>query len=143
MTLAERIENAVEDWTFAKYAERLASRGRAATQRRDWWAPDWSEYLYSVAGTEFQIPGLELPLISVGCWIPAGEEYGDFSGPQYMIFTYDGRFFAKAGRNLSHVGAEFEGQFYEVKAEQVTVDSWTRLDDTELDGELTNPEAGF
>lgn len=140
MITSEQVEKAVEDWIFERYTERNNRRGRPTEVVKPlWWHPDWSDYIWGSPGRAFEITGLELPLIFVQCWVPAGEDYYDFNGPQYMIFQYGDQFFAKAGRNLSHVGADFEGEFYEVVPEQVLQTAWTRTDSGYVATEVEEP----
>lgn len=137
MLSTEAIETAIEDYTWQVYSDRIHGKsGTRPVKPSCGWYPDWSEYLWRSPGTEIAIPGLEKPLLFLRIWTPAGEDFDDYSGPQYMLFTYDGRTYAKQGRNVSHVGCEFEGQFFEVRGHLVAREMWVRIDGPEMDYEL-------
>ena len=136
MLSAEAIESLIVDYTWQVWSDRVHGRSGVRPVKPSYgWYPDWSEYLWRSPGTEFAIPGLEKPLLFLKIWTPAGEEFDDYSGPQYMLFGYDGRTYAKAGRNVSHHGCEFEGQFFRVEGHLVAREYWVRVgdDDTRYD----------
>lgn len=130
---AETLEQEIEEYMFTVYAKRAVARNLPEPVRPDYWNPDWADYMYAGAGRQFELPGLPEPLTAMGEYNPAGDWYADFSGPRYMLFGYGDQVFAKEGRNVSHVGTEFQyGRFFEVKQEVRTVTVWTGVDGKDL-----------
>ena len=122
---AEDLKQILTDYMFDLYAARLVAKGKSEPERPGWWDPDWSDYLYNRWGYQFDIPSLPEPLTGLGEYNPAGEEFDDYSGPRFLLFQYGNQYFVKEGRNVSHVGIEFQyGRFFEVERISRTTMDW-------------------
>lgn len=86
-------------------------------------AYDWTNLFYAASSEPFQPSGFPYPIKGVEEYQP-GEV--DCTGPVWLIFEINGEHYAAKGRNVSHVGWDFDGVYVleKVKKETVTVEVW-------------------
>lgn len=79
---------------------------------------DWTNLFYAAAKEPFQPAGFPYPIKGVEEYMP-GE--ADCTGPVWLIFEINGEQYAAKGRNVSHVGWDFDGVYALEKVEKKTV----------------------
>lgn len=88
------------------------------------WAPEeFQWHVFRVRPEPYEVPGL-------GDVYVVNEfhdlDYSDFSGPRWKVFRIGDRYFRITGRNISHVGEDWEyARLVEVQGTEVTQISWT------------------
>lgn len=85
---------------------------------------DWTSLYYACTKEPFKPTGFPWPIKGVEEYQP-GET--DCNGPVWLIFEINGEQYAAKGRNVSHVGWDFDGVYVLEKVEKktVTLEVWS------------------